>query len=110
MAIYEIPTEPTGPAWTQETQLEGQTYVLEFRWNTRDSSWYLSLYDVDGSVLVAGLRLRHAAPTLRHVADLGKRPPGELILVGSEATYDNFGKEAQLLYVERETVEEILGV
>lgn len=81
--IYEIPTTHTGPSWTQETALDGVTYRLTFRWNAREEYWYLTISDLDDVVLASGLKLVPGAALLRHLADFTKRPPGELIVLGT---------------------------
>lgn len=35
----------------------GVTYDLTFRWNARDASWYLDVYDDDRAQVAAGIRV-----------------------------------------------------
>jgi hypothetical protein len=102
--IYEIPITPTDPSFIQEVTLDGTTYRLTFRWNDRESKWYLTLTDLDDVVIVASMALVSGASLLRHVVDYTIRPPGELILVGV-ADRDNLGTDAVLIYADAEEVE-----
>lgn len=86
--------------------LENVSYTLEFRWNERDSFWYMSVLNSDATLIyLAGHRL---------VADWGigrshvdRTPPGLFVLrdtarpigTGEEAGFDDFGNRHQLYYV-----------
>jgi hypothetical protein len=56
MALIIIPTSITKSNYVQNTTLDGVEYVLRFRWNQRESKWYLAIELPDETVLVAGTR------------------------------------------------------
>ena len=97
MATFEIPINPVRPSFTQETDLNGTTYVPLFRWNTREEAWYLTLSTLDGITIAASLKLVPGAALLRHIPET-PRPPGELFVDGVP-TRDNLGTEARLIYI-----------
>jgi len=95
--ILEIPVNPVRSSFTQETDLNGTTYVLLFRWNAREEAWYLTLSTIDSVIIAASLKLVPGAALLRHIPET-PRPPGELLLDGV-ATRANLGTEARLIYI-----------
>jgi hypothetical protein len=83
VSVLEIPTESPAESWTQETALDGRTYRLTFRWNTREGYWYLHIADTDDLMIASSLKLVPGALLLRHCVDYGRRPPGEIIVLGT---------------------------
>ena len=98
--IYQIPPASDDLSFSQETSLDGTDFKFVFRWNTRESAWYLDLMTIDDVVLAGGLKLTAGAFLLRYITD-ARRPLGELIVLGVP-TEDNLGKNAVLLYVDEE--------
>jgi hypothetical protein len=94
--FLEVPIDPVRPSFTQETDFDGTTYVLLFRWNTREEAWYLTLSTIDGMVIAASLKLVPGAALLRHIPET-PRPPGEFF-VDDVPTRTNLGTEALLIY------------
>jgi hypothetical protein len=102
MALLSIPL-PTAeePHLVQTTQLEGQSYVFEFNWNSRNDRWTLHLSNSDGSAILDGAILCIGVELLRTVpATLAHVPPGLLYLVGDDdPTLETIGN-VSLLYSE----------
>lgn len=86
------------------------TYIFEFKWNVRDTSWYLTLREQDETEIFTGKRLvlgmyigrRSRHPLLRK---------GVLVLVdttrsGAEATLDSLGAQHVLRYF---TAQEVMA-
>lgn len=48
-----IPIDPGESDQQITTTLDGVTYVLRVRWNTRDAAWYLDAWERDGSTAIA---------------------------------------------------------
>ena len=67
--MLEIPTQPSIPHYTQQTELDGKTYTLEFEYIEREDFWLLHIGDQDGKALVNGIKLVPEWPLLRR--DLG---------------------------------------
>lgn len=109
MAVYEIPIDGTYPSFIQEVELEGTSYRMEFRWNARESEWYLTLRDIDDVVLAGSRKLVTGAGLLRlvHAED---RPPGDLFVVNtigdgqSSPGRDDLGSKLVLVYLDEEEV------
>lgn len=60
--MVEIPISSVSPHFTQETNLFGQSYLLEFEWIENGGFWNLHLYDAEEKPLALGLKLACAAP------------------------------------------------
>lgn len=100
MAVLRIPTTPSLPHYRQETELDGSVYQLDFDWNAREAAWYLSLSDISGTLIVAGVKLVPNWPLLRRLRH-ALRPPGELVVLderGVGITFDNLGSDVFLDY------------
>lgn len=54
--IVDIPLADD-PYYTEIVTLEGNTYVLDFRFNERAGSWHMDVKSEEGVYYVAGLRL-----------------------------------------------------
>ncbi len=102
MALLSIPL-PTSeePHLVQTTQLEGQSYVFEFNWNSRIDRWTLHLKNIDGAAILNGALLCIGVELLRTIpSTLGYVPPGILYVAGADdPTLDTIG-ESFLIYEE----------
>jgi hypothetical protein len=106
MAVYEIPTAPGVPFYTQVTELDGVEYRLTFSWNGREGAWYLTIANLQDTIIRAGIKLVPNWPLLRKVRH-EKRPPGELMALddaGVGITLDSLGTDVVLLYGDQETM------
>lgn len=92
MSYILIPTD--GPSqtatsnlfWTQTTTLDGVPYQLTFKYNTRESAYYLTIASSDGSTVYAqGIKLVSNFPLLRNFST----PPGELYALATSNTDDS---------------------
>lgn len=52
-----IPVSPSESDQQITTTLDGITYVLRVRWNTRDAAWYLDARERDGTAIAFGVKL-----------------------------------------------------
>lgn len=105
MSIVQIPTDTTDLFWVQTTTLDGVAYLLTFRYNSRESAYYLSIASADDTVtyvqgikIVSNFALLQSYPT----------PPGELICVSFTANDDppalgemGDGQRCTLAYIEQ---------
>ena len=89
-----------------QVNLEGSVYTLEFRWNDREQSWYMSIWDADQEIgYAAGIKLVSNWLLRKYTAD--KTPPGEFFLLDTAADveravdpgFDDLGNRHQLFYV-----------
>ena len=84
MAVQIIPCDAALPYWDQTTTLDGISYLLQFRYNTRESVYYLSISSADGRIDYAlGIKLVQSTFLLRPFPT----PPGEMMVVA--ATLDD---------------------
>ena len=80
MAILLVPTDSTGaPSYVQTSTFEGTQYVLQFDYNQRCASWYLSVADTLGVDIYNGVKLVCNFPLLSKCKD-PRRPPGSLFV------------------------------
>lgn len=113
MAIVQIPVRSDTTNYDMRVDLDGVTYVLAFRYNSRDGFWYLSVLDSDEDPIRSGIRLVLGTSYLRLVVS-SIRPAGDLVAVddtgtGTEAGASDFGTRVALLYAERADVEAALS-
>jgi hypothetical protein len=77
--ILTIPTS-SDPSYFQTTTLEGSTYGLQFDFNQRCSSWYMSIADASGVDIYNGVKLITGFLLLRRCKD-PRKPPGDFFVV-----------------------------
>jgi hypothetical protein len=78
------------------------TYIFELKWNVRDSSWYLNLFEHDGTIIKHGIRVvlgmylgrRSRHPLFRK----GVLVAVDTTVKGREATLDDLGERVVLRY------------
>ncbi len=87
----------------------GTDFVLGFYWNARQAAWLMDILTAENVPLVSGITCtsnRYLLERYRYIAEL---PAGELLFVDpsktiDQATFTQFGREVQLLYVEPEEI------
>jgi len=87
----ELPIDSTDPHYVLTVQLEGARYQLAMDWNERESAWYLSVAEEDGTQIVDGIRVVVDWPLLRKVA-ASTRPPGEIVFVDTSRSGEDPGR------------------
>lgn len=105
MTYQLIPTELSALFWTQVSSLDGVPYLLTFRYNSRESCYYLQIDSSDGTVNYAqGIKLVSNYPLLQSYGD---NPPGELLAISFSADDSpaqigelGDGQRVNLIYVE----------
>ena len=85
--ILTIPTS-SDPYYVQRTDLEGKEYTLQFDWCTRESVWYLSIFDVEQVPLATGIKLVCNWPLTYRLAD-NRLPPGDLLVITKKEADDS---------------------
>ncbi|MEM9407168.1 MAG: hypothetical protein AAGA81_14110 [Acidobacteriota bacterium] len=105
MAILEIPLRPNGRNFRQRTTLDGQQYVLRFRWSARVSRWHLELLDQAGELLRGPVKCSVAYPLLASTPGVEGIPPGELLFIDDRTPpqdpgLEELGREVRLWYRE----------
>jgi hypothetical protein len=98
-----IPTRSDLPFFDLQTELEGVTYTLQFRWNVRASRWFLDVLDAEGAkVLVASVKLVADYPLAIYRSD--RQPRGCFFAAdtgggGVDPGINDLGKRVQLYYL-----------
>ena len=112
MAIFEIDISVESEdveTFTQDVELDGVVYALAFKWNRRDESWTMSVYQPDGTLLAGGRKLVVGFPLLRGEIDT-RLPAGELMCVDLSARkvepeQTEIGRRVILAYYDEEEVD-----
>lgn len=113
MSILIIPTF-SDPSYSQTTTLEGISYTLQFDFNQRAYSWYMSIADADGVDIYNGVKLVCGFSLLKKCKD-PRAPPGVLVIISTAqdqtppGLYDLLpGGPAQLTYITSDWVAQLL--
>jgi len=101
-----LPFQPSLPFYRVSTVLDGQTYQLNVRWNSRDEAWYFDLLTDEGVMLAAGVKVVLGVFLARRVTS-EDRLGGALIasdLSGAEldAGLDDMGTRVLVYYYSAE--------
>lgn len=106
MEPSELPIDALEKNYTVTTVLEGDTFTFDVRWNGRAASWFFDLYDVNGSIIIAGIRIVLGVILGRRSVD-PRMPKGAIQASnlstlkgdkGREATRDDLGIRVKLYY------------
>jgi hypothetical protein len=103
MAVV-LPITVSSAHFSFVTELDSIGYTFEFRWNHRDSGWYLHLGDAEGTPLAQGIRVVLGTDMLGHFPGRLGFPPGVLTAVDTsgqslEAAFDDLGSRVKLYYL-----------
>ena len=77
MAVFEIPTDNSSPAFTFNSSLDGSNYRFEFRWNDRVNLWIFNMIDDEDVPLFLGKPYQSGINFLQQVSST-KAPRGVL--------------------------------
>ena len=92
-----IPMPKDKGRFRQVSIVDGTPHEFEFNWNTREDRWYLNLYTLDGTLVMAGIKLvSNYLLTYRYTYD--GRPAAEFMVADmtgndNDATLENFDRE-----------------
>ncbi len=100
MAV-EIQVAPSIADQVFSVLLAGEVFGVRVRWNGRDESWYMHLYDADGAAIRLGIRL--VLGTFFRSNSDPRFPKGSLRMVdtsgqGVEARFDDLGVRVKLKF------------
>ena len=113
MAVV-IPTFQTLASYRERVQLDGERFELLFRWNACAQSWFLDIFDDEGTPIVFGRRCVVDARLTgqhKHRTDI---PPGELMAFDTtqrklDPGLSDFGTRVLMLYHTQQELEEAEG-
>lgn len=100
--MVQLPISQEGPHFRFSTELDDTTFGFEFRWNARDSAWYMSIFDGNGTELASGIKvvLNAALPANYTAAGM----PGKALVAvdtagtDEEAGYSDLGRRIIIVY------------
>lgn len=99
------------PFQTQNVNLDGVEFILALAYNQREERWYLSIYDDENVLLIAGLKLQANWRLLYRHRYNTKLPAGELMATDTTGNGEpptllelGQGKRCVLTYYEAATV------
>lgn len=100
MAMEYIPL-PTREQTLLETTptLDGARFTFRFDWNSVEDRWSLSIYDLEGNMVVGGIKLVPMFYLLRNIP-AANAPKGDMLInsvSNIEVTRENIG-DCQLVY------------
>ena len=102
MSVHTLPLPTNLPHFEFSVDLDDEVFVLEMRWNERDSSWYLTIKDSLDTILIAGRKVLVNLPLTSRFRRLGM-PKGELIAIDTtgedlDPGESDLGSRVQLVY------------
>lgn len=106
MAYIEIPLRNDVYFYSEKILLEGILYTFEFRFNSRQSVWYMDIGDAAGIKKIIGIPMFINFPlTNNYIGIIEGVPPGQILLIDETnqnklPTRDNMGIDMKLIYVE----------
>jgi hypothetical protein len=108
MAMSELPIDAVEKNYQVTTVLEGDTFTFVVRWNAGrppelPGAWFFDLYDVDGVIILAGVRIVLGTIFGRRSVD-PRMPNGAIIASDTsgndeEAGRDDLGSRVRLYYI-----------
>jgi len=90
MADLSIPIvlDSESPSYDIAVTLDEIAYILRIEYNARDDSWFVSLYDESGELLIGSQPLIEGWPLFsRHKPTFADMPQGDMYLVGDSLIY-----------------------
>lgn len=101
--MQRIAINQESPYFRFATELEGRTFTLTFRWNSRVQQWRMDLGDGEGNLLIVGIGCVLGVPLLEN-AQGEQYPPGVFFFIDTtgqnrEMAYEDLGRRVELVYV-----------
>ncbi len=109
-----IATTPDFPDFVQTTVLGDTIFRLQFIFNSRQQSWYLSIFEAGGGVLVHGIRLRTTWDVIRQLVQV-EMPDGAIIPTDVEGRGAEPGRndlvegKIPVVFVPEDEIDELLA-
>jgi hypothetical protein len=103
--MVEIPLRADFPCYEFQPELDGVTYTLRVRWNSRESAWYMNISTEDGQIIAAGVKLMLGLPLGSRVRPIDARMPQGLFFLldtsgqTAEADEADLGGRVKLFYL-----------
>lgn len=92
MAV-KIPVSNLG-SYTEIITIDGVAYTIKFDWNSREKSWYLSIFTIGGVALVRGLKVLPGVNMTARFKDTRLPTTGNFICVNTKDSVSAPGRNA----------------
>jgi hypothetical protein len=111
MALTQISTSQTIPYYSEIVELDGENFILTFKWNVREEAWYFSIYQEDETPVLVGVKLVTGWNPIRRLSG-SDRPLGifftyDTTETDTEPSFSTLGTQIQLLYADADKVAEL---
>jgi len=98
----------TSAFFTMTVDLDNETFALTFRWNGRESAWYMDLCQEDQTVIAGGIKVVPQIDLTSRFRAIGS-PLGSIVAIGESQFAerpgrDELGKRVKLYYLDQEEV------
>lgn len=102
--MVEVPLRSDFLCYEFLPELDGVTYTLRVRWNSREAAWYMNVSTETGEIILADIKLMLGLPLGFRSID-PRMPPGGLFLLDTsgktrEAGETDLGDRVKLFYLE----------
>jgi hypothetical protein len=116
MTISIIPTSTKDSNYRQRTVLDGVEYELLFRWNQRESKWYMEIYDTEGTLVSAARKVTvdnlqslpaagYKVTASGNVRNYGILLPLDMTGLGNEPGLRDLGDRVLYFYIDSDSTE-----
>jgi len=107
MSVLELPVNSDSASYTFKVDIEGSTYGFELAYNSRSDRWSMTILNVDGNIILAGISLLANRDLIGRFRNLDL-PPGRFVCQDTQGENlspgrDDLGGRVKLLYVESGT-------
>lgn len=104
MAVVKLPLDSLNLSYEFKVDLDGTTYTVAIRFNSRSAVWIMDLKTVNDDSIIMGIPLLLGSDLFGRFKD-SRLPPGTFLMVNlesdvEEASETNLGTEVLLLYEE----------
>lgn len=104
--MLTVPNRPNQTDYSMRVALDGATFTLRFRWNTRESAWYMDISDEIDVPIYMGLKIVINNPLGVRCRD-PRRPKGFFLAGdttkrGKDPAIADLGDRVQLYYFEKD--------
>lgn len=91
------------PQWRQDIELDGETFILTFQWNTLNEFWSMNIYDQDLEPIVLGIKIVTQWDLTEQIVR-AEMPSGEILCLNIIGGFDkieryDMGRTNKLVYV-----------
>jgi len=100
--LIEIPITVQGPWFEFSMDIDETTYLFEFQYNDRINRWFMTIKDINGTVLYAGIKLLINTPLIQNVVVAGLFPYWLFVMNDSkslvEPNFETLGADSKLYF------------